>query len=289
MTVDASYSWCARLTRRRAKNFYYAFLLLPREKRRAICAIYAFMRQCDDLSDEPGSSIAALESWREELNLALSGGSASHPLWPAFVDTVRRYGIPHRYFHEMIEGVVSDLSPRNIETFTELYDYCYHVASVVGLTVIHIFGFESPRALELAEKCGIGFQLTNILRDVGEDARMGRVYLPAEDLRRYKLEGAAVTEGAPGFAELMRFEAQRARQYYCEAEPLIELVDISSRPALWALIRIYFRLLERVEQSGFRVISQRVRVPAREKIAILTAGLLHKFTQLPLPKPIRTV
>jgi phytoene synthase len=247
------------------------------------------MRQCDDLSDEPGSSIAALESWREELNLALSGGPASHPLWPAFVDAVRRYGIPHRYFHEMIDGVVSDLSPRNIETFTELYDYCYHVASVVGLTIIHIFGFESPRALELAEKCGIGFQLTNILRDVGEDARMGRVYLPAEDLRRFELDRAAVMEGAPGFVELMRFEAQRARQYYCEAEPLIELVDISSRPALWALIRTYFRLLEHVEQSGFRVISQRVRVPAREKIAILAAGLLHKFTQLPLPKPIRTV
>jgi phytoene/squalene synthetase len=168
--VEQSYEYCRRVARTRAKNFYYSFLLLTAQQRKAMCAIYAFMRYCDDLSDEPGATRAALERWRAELEEALEGRFSGHPVWPAFHHTVRRFGIPHDYFRAMIDGVVSDLEPRRFETFDQLYRYCYQVASVVGLTTIHIFGFDTPTALPLAEKCGVAFQLTNILRDIREDA-----------------------------------------------------------------------------------------------------------------------
>src|SRR5450432_1253702 len=214
--VDQSYAYCRRVARSRAKNFYYSFLLLSRQQRKAMCAVYAFMRYCDDLSDEPGASREPLERWRTALDHALAGQYDGHPTLPAFHDTVQRYRIPRQYFHEMIDGVSSDLQPRRIQTFDELYRYCYQVASVVGLTIIHIFGFDSPAALPLAEKCGVAFQLTNILRDVREDLERGRMYLPAEDLRRFGLTEEDLRSGkrTPEFIELMRFEAGRARAYY---------------------------------------------------------------------------
>ena len=155
ITVEQSYEYCMKVARTRAKNFYYSFVLLSRQQRKAMCAIYAFMRYCDDLSDEPGASRAAVEKWRSALEEALQGRFNDHPVWPAFHHTVRRFGIPHGYFRQMIDGIESDLEPRQIETFDELYGYCYHVASVVGLTIIHIFGFDTRSALPLAEKCGV--------------------------------------------------------------------------------------------------------------------------------------
>src|SRR6266851_6594836 len=184
-TLAESYAFCRRVARTRAKNFYYSFVLLPGEQRNAMCAIYAFMRYCDDLSDEPGASLEPLERWRCALVDALAGKFDAYPAWPAFYHTVERYRIPNAYFFQVIEGVKSDLEPRQLATFDELYRYCYQVASVVGLTTIHVLGFDSPEALPLAEKCGVAFQLTNILRDIGEDAARGRIYLPAEDLDRF--------------------------------------------------------------------------------------------------------
>lgn len=270
--IQESYRYCERIARSRARNFYYSFLLLPRPKRQAMCAIYAFMRFCDDLSDEQGASLAAMERWRAQLSTALAGTVPPHPLWPAFLDTVSRYRIPHEYFFEMIEGVSSDLQPRVISTFDELYRYCYQVASVVGLTIIHIFGFRGPEVLPLAEKCGIAFQITNILRDVKEDLQNGRVYLPAEDIRRF---GADLTVHNAAFAELMRFEAARARAYYDESAPLEQMVDPASRPSLRALIEIYRRLLDRIENANYDVLSQRIRVPASQKLAILVRARLR--------------
>src|SRR5579883_3461293 len=193
--IEESYEYCRRVARSRAKNFYYSFLLLSEQQRKAMCAIYAFMRQCDDLSDEPGATRAALDGWRGELLDALAGRFSGHPVWPAFHHTVRRFGIPHEYLLEMIDGVVSDLEPRRFETFPELYRYCYQVASVVGLTTIHIFGFDTSSALSLAEKCGVAFQLTNILRDIQEDAARNRIYLPAEDLRRFGVREEDLRQG----------------------------------------------------------------------------------------------
>ena len=171
-SLEASYAYCRQVARTRARNFYYSFLLLDEQRKSGMCALYAFNRTCDDLSDETPLDAAAvrraLTDWRTQLDSALAGTYSDHPVWPAFHDTVKRYQIPQRFFHEMIDGVTSDLDPKQPRTFGELYEYCYRVASAVGLSVLHVFGFSSEDALPLAEKCGIAFQLTNILRDVGE-------------------------------------------------------------------------------------------------------------------------
>ena len=277
MTTEESYAFCERVARREAKNFYYSFLLLQRQQRQAMCAIYAFMRYCDDLSDgdEVGDRASAIVRWQCDLDTALRGGEPEHPLWTAFSETVNRFRIPHPYFFEMIDGVSSDLEPRSLRTFDELYDYCYHVASVVGLTIIHIFGFDSPEALKLAEKCGVAFQLTNILRDVREDAEKERVYLPEEDLRRFGADAAELRGGktSPELRRLLEFEAQRARRYYRDAAPLIDMVHSQSRASLRALIGIYSRLLDRIVASDYDVVARRIRVPAREKLWILVRSL----------------
>ena len=276
-TVDQSYDYCLRVARTRAKNFYYSFLLLSAQQRKAMCAIYAFMRYCDDLSDEPGATRAAIDQWSAELENALQGRFGDHPVWPAFHHTVRRFGIPHEYFSQMIEGVASDLEPRRFENFDQLYRYCYQVASVVGLTIIHIFGFDTPSALPLAEKCGVAFQLTNILRDIREDAGRGRIYLPAEDLRRFGVteEDLAAGNRSHAVLKLMRFEADRARAYYNESLPLLDLSHPRSRRSLWALIAIYSRLLERIEGSDYDVFSRRVGLSVFEKSWIVARALVE--------------
>ena len=274
--VDQSYDYCVRVARSRAKNFYYSFLLLSKPQRRAMCAIYAFMRYCDDLSDDRGANRAAIERWRAELENALEGRFSGHAMWPAFHHTVRRFGIPHEYFREMIEGVLGDLEPRTFETFDQLYRYCFQVASVVGLTIVHIFGFDTRTALTLAEKCGVAFQLTNILRDIREDAELGRIYLPAEDLRRFGVTPDDLRAGNrnQSFLDLMRFEAARARKYYDESAPLLDLVHPRSRPSLWALISIYSRLLERIEATNYDVFRKRVRLSAFEKGWIVARAMV---------------
>jgi phytoene synthase len=274
--IERSYEYCRRVARRRAKNFYYSFVLLSGPQRNAMCAIYAFMRYCDDLSDEPGANRAAIDKWRAEMEAALEGRFSDHPVWPAFHHTVRRFCIPHQYFREMIDGVLSDLEPRRFETFEQLYRYCYQVASVVGLTIVHIFGFDTRSALPLAEKCGVAFQLTNILRDIREDAERGRIYLPAEDLRRFGVTEEDLIAGRRDepFLRLMAFEAERARAYYNESRPLLDLIHPRSRASLWALISIYSRLLERIEGSNYDVFRRRVRLPLWEKSWIVWRALL---------------
>jgi 15-cis-phytoene synthase len=266
-TLAESYAFCRSVARTRAKNFYYSFVLLPREQRNAMCAIYAFMRYCDDLSDEPGASFEPLERWRCALVDALADKFDAYPAWPAFYDTVQRYRIPHEYFFQLIEGVKSDLEPRRFATFDELYRYCYRVASVVGLTIIHVFGFDSAEALPLAEKCGVAFQLTNILRDIGEDAARGRIYLPVEDLERFGVSADELAGGrrTDAIARLVQFQAARARAFYDESMPLIDLVRKRSRPSLRALITIYSQLLERIEECNYDVFSRRVSLSPAEK------------------------
>jgi phytoene synthase len=274
--VDQSYEYCRHVARSRAKNFYYSFLLLSAQQRKAMCAIYAFMRYCDDLSDEPGATRSAIERWRQELEDALQGRFSGHPVWPAFHHTVSRFGIPHDYFRQMIAGVVSDLEPHRFQTFEQLRGYCYQVASVVGLTIIHIFGFDTRSALPLAEKCGVAFQLTNILRDIREDAERGRIYLPTEDLERFGVTEEDLRTGnrSPAFLSLMAFEAARARSYYNESQPLLDLIHPRSRPSLWALISIYSRLLDRIERSNYDVFSRRVRLSLFEKSWIVVRALV---------------
>jgi phytoene synthase len=271
MKLSGSYAYCREVARTRAKNFYYAFRLLDPQRRDSLSAIYAFMRHCDDLSDEPGASALALEQWRMKLDAALAGRPGPEPLWPGFVDTVERYAIPQVYFHEMIEGVTSDLGRTSVATFSELYRYCYQVASVAGLSLIHIFGFRDQAALPLAEKCGVAFQLTNIIRDVREDADRGRVYLPEEDCRRFGVDAEELleTRAGPALRQLLAYEADRARGYYAESRPLVAMVDPSCRASLAALIEIYSTLLERIAARDYEVLQARVRLSPLEKAWIL--------------------
>ena len=275
-SLEESYAYCRKVARGRAKNFYYSFLLLEKPQRDAMCAIYAFMRYCDDLSDDisGGSTAATMERWRSDMVAALAGTCDSHLVWPAFRDAVERYRIPHEYFHQMIDGVSSDLVPRKVETFEELYKYCYQVASVVGLTIIHIFGFEDPKALLLAEKCGVAFQLTNIIRDVREDWELGRRYIPAEDLIRFGADPLNLGE-TDGWFRTLVFEGMRARAYYDESRPLIGMVHPKSRRSLWALVEIYSRLLKRIEDFGFNVFHVRLRLTTPEKILIVGKAFLQ--------------
>lgn len=271
ISLADSYRHCREVARARALNFYFSFVLLPAEQRDAMCAVYTFMRYCDDLSDEPGATKSAMQRWRQALNDAFAGNPDEKKVWPAFLDSVERYKIPHDYFYAMIEGVESDLEPRTIETFADLYQYCYRVASVVGLTTIHVFGYTSPEALPLAEKCGIAFQLTNILRDVREDAERGRIYLPLEDLEQFGVSPDDLKQGrrTEQFGRLMEFEADRARRYYNESAPLLKLIQPKTRRSLWALIAIYSRLLDRVAESKYDVLTRRISLSIPEKMWIV--------------------
>ncbi len=277
--LAASYGHCRRIARTEARNFYYGFLLLPPAKRDALCALYAFMRQVDDVSDSLGGAEKPerLADWRGRLDRALAGDYPANPIWLAFHHTVTRYRIPPRYFHDLISGAEMDLTVTSYATFDRLREYCYRVAGTVGLTCLYVFGFEDSRAPDLAEKLGIAFQLTNILRDLPRDLAMGRVYLPQEDLERFGCgrEDLARQKLSPAFVELMRFEAERAWRFYAEGVELISLVSADSRPALWALARIYSGILRKIEARGYDVFSSPpAGLSTAEKIWILVRAQL---------------
>ena len=233
--LESCYAICQRLARRSASNFYFSFLLLPRQKRRAMCALYAYLRRADDLGDDEHQSIdfrrSAVEKLRFDLEQAL-GGQSSDPILRALADTAARFHIPVEYLTAVLDGVEMDLSARRYERFEDLEEYCYRVASVVGLACIHIWGFSGPAALEPARQCGIAFQLTNILRDLKEDAVRGRIYLPREDLARFGYTEAELKHGEADdrFRKLIEFEAARAEKFYA-AVVASRIVLGSRRPA----------------------------------------------------------
>jgi phytoene synthase len=278
----ASYKSAETAARKSGSNFYYSFLVLPAEKRRAFYAVYAFMRYCDDISDGDAgleSKRKSLRDWRSRLDAAFSGNTQNNPIFPAFSDTVHRFSIPSQYFHWIIDGAEMDLGISDYETFEELYRYCFNVASAVGLVCLQIFGFREERAKKLAEQCGIAFQLTNILRDIKEDAERGRVYLPAEDLKKFGYTREELKKGVldERFRKLMRFETERIREYYEAARNLLPLVEKASRPSLWAMITIYERILDRIVERQFDVFRDRVRVDAGEKLMIALRALGMRY------------
>lgn len=291
-TLGPSYRFCGALARREARNFYYSFLLLPRPLRRSMCALYAFLRHTDDLADEPAplaKKREALEDWRHSLDVALTTGlTFSWPGLPALVDTVDRHAIPRRYLEEVIDGVEMDLDPRPFATFDELHGYCYRVASAVGLCCIHVWGYrsEAGRAEELAGACGVALQLTNILRDVREDAARGRVYLPREDLERFGVAVEDLTADRPSdrLRALLAFEADRAGRFYDRAEPLVGLVEPVGRPVLRTIVGIYRGLLEEIVRRNYDVLSGRVALSPWRKAAIAVRSLASRFDR---PEPSR--
>jgi 15-cis-phytoene synthase len=274
-----SYRCCEAVTRREAGNFYPAFLLLPAAQRRSMCALYTFMRIADDLSDEPMPipvKRQLLADWRGGLHEALTG-RYRHPSHPALHDTVVKYRIPLNYLEAVIDGVEMDLEPVAYRTFDELRNYCYHVASVVGLSCIHIWGFRGADATRYAEDAGIAFQLTNILRDLGEDAGRGRIYLPAEDLTRFGYNVDRLRQGVcdASYHEMMRFQVQRARSYYHSGWRLVPRLSPAGQAVFLMMARTYRELLHEIEMRDYDVFRGRVRVPRWKK-------LLFALTVLPL-------
>jgi squalene synthase HpnC/squalene synthase HpnD len=282
--IGQSYSTCRTVAKNASSNFYYAFFMLPKAKRDALCALYAFMRLVDDVSDTAGSEEdkrSDLMLWREALDAAVAGDVSRHPILPAFVDTIQRFHIPPRYFHDLISGAEMDLTVANYPTFERLREYCYRVAGTVGLTCLHVFEYDDPHAPDLAEKLGIAFQLTNILRDVLKDYDMRRIYIPQEDLEKFGVRPAELARGqlTPALRDLFTFEAGRALDFYREGVKLIPKVHSDSRAALWALARIYSGLLRRIEERGYDVFSKRVRLSTPEKTGILLRARLGWYSQ----------
>ncbi|MFZ3215085.1 MAG: squalene synthase HpnC [Candidatus Acidiferrales bacterium] len=276
--VRVSYAECNRIARASRSSFYFAFFGLRKEKRNALCALYAFMRLIDDASDEPGdleSKRQALARWRGLLDQAIAGRTDGHAVLPALADTLARFQIPTRYFHDLILGAEMDLTDATYATFDRLSEYCYRVAGTVGLTCLHVFGFSDPKAPDLAERLGLAFQLTNIIRDVASDYAMGRIYLPQEDLDRFGIRAEELKGPVtPRLQELLAFEADRAWQMYQEGAPLVARVNPDSRATLGALVRTYSSLLARIEERDFDVFSSRISLSGAEKIQyLLTAGL----------------
>jgi squalene synthase HpnC/squalene synthase HpnD len=287
--VRDSYSECNRIARAAHSSFYVAFFGLPREKRNALCALYAFNRLVDNVSDEPGdldSKRRGLARWRALLDEVAAGKTDGHVILPALADTISRYAIPTRYFHDLILGAEMDLTIAFYPTFDRLSEYCYRVAGTVGLTCLHVFGFSNAKAPDLAEKLGLAFQLTNIIRDARADFEIGRVYLPQEDLDRFHCRAQDLSGPlTPQLRELLEFEADRAWRFYEDGAPLIQDVDSDSRATLWALVRTYSSLLNRIEECGFDVFSSRVSLSTAEKLQyLLKAGMSERWKKDALAK-----
>ena len=284
--LELAYADCRNITRREAKNFYYAVVTLPQEKRKAIYAAYSFCRQCDDSVDEAASPEAKLSALTDlQVNLALAyEGRPATPVFLALADTADRYDIPKEYFSEIIRGVESDLVKTRYQDFDELREYCYRVASVVGLVCLQIFQYRDAAAREYAVDLGLAMQLTNIVRDVREDWSMGRVYLPQDEMARFGYTeeqlGAGIRNDA--FVELLRFQGQRARGYFRSGFRLLPYLSRRSRACPAALGAIYSRVLDRIEESGYDVLGeQRIALSGGEKARIAVRAWMASMLSLP--------
>lgn len=283
--VSRSFAVCHAITAAANSSFPVAFRLLPPARRRAMDALYAYMRVTDDLADEPGEpneKLSKLAAWRTDLTAALAG-NFTHPVHPALVDTVRRYGVPPQFLFDAIDGMDTDAGPVRMATFAELYPYCYRVASAVGLACVRIWGTRpGVTAADTdppAEAAGIAFQLTNILRDLGEDLARDRVYLPADELARFGCppERWRDPAAADAFRELMRFQVARARDYYRAGAALSPLLTRDGRAIFHVMCGAYSRVLDEIESRGYDVFTRRVRVPKWRKAAVCASGWLVKW------------
>ncbi len=290
MTAAEAYAICRNIARREAKNFYYSFRVLPSHKRDAMCAVYAFMRRADDIADDESLPIAerrqAMTNWVQSWRIARATGNTGEPIFLALNDTQKKFAIPDALLEELVQGTIMDLEPlpasgtpfQTFATFEDLYRYCYLVASVVGLVCIKIFGYTDPQAEKLAEETGVAFQLTNILRDVKEDAERGRIYLPLDLLKECGVSLdriKALTAGAtlhPNERSMLQTLSSRAEVYYASANRLLPMIDRDSRAALWVLVSIYHRLLFKIESANSNVFSRRISVSTPAKLTMLAQG-----------------
>ena len=282
--LDAAYDLCRRITKAEAKNFYYAFRTLPAVKRRAIYAAYAFCRLCDDISDDDMSREERLEGFggvRTSLDEARRG-RFEEPVYTALGDAATRFGIPWNYFDEILAGVEMDLDVSRYETFEDLREYCHKVASVVGLVSIEIFGHdEHPDVEAYAVDLGLAMQLTNIIRDIKEDAGRDRVYLPQDELGRFGYTEKDLTNGVVNepFRELMRFQVERARECFDSGRKLIPLLEPDARACTAVLIGVYASILDRIEAADYDVFSRPVSLSTGEKL--MTMVKLWTMSRVP--------
>ena len=273
-----SYALCRKLARRSASNFYFSFRMLSAQQRQSMCALYAFLRQTDDIGDgdEPlEEKRAMLEAWRGSLERALRY-EFDDDILPALADTVTRYQIPHEYLLAVIDGVEMDLDECQYDTFADLEQYCYRVATVVGLCCMHVWGFHGEGAHRSAHACGLAFQLTNILRDIKEDAERGRIYLPREDLEKFGCSADDLRRGIVDepFKELMQFEVQRARQLYESAVELHTWLEPRGRKMLGAMMATYRALLAEIDRRDGDVFSRPVTLSRWHKARIAARWML---------------
>ena len=264
--------YCSQLTSKSRSNFYYSFLFLSKPKREAMYAVYAFCRSVDDVAD--GSAPVRdkqmlLDEWRRELDRCFEG-KPQHPITRKLAQSMQRFPLPKEHFEELIAGVEMDLIHSRYPTFHELYEYCYRVAGVVGLMCIEIFGYHNPKTKDYAVNLGVALQLTNIMRDLKVDAERGRIYLPQDELLRFGYREDELLRGAytPAFFELMRFAGSRARQYFHNARQLLAAEDRRSLFAAEIMGAIYYRLLESIEASRYRVFDHTITLPTSHKLWI---------------------
>ena len=275
--LAASHAYCHEATRRHARSFYFSSIALPAEKKRAAYAIYAYCRYADDLVDN-ASSTAGLEQilagLGEDFDRILSGGRDDLPFAPAFAWAVQRFQIEKQYFLDLLRGVAMDLGVVRIADWPALRDYCYHVASVVGLMMSRIFELRDAAGLERAIELGIAMQLTNIARDVGEDWHNGgRVYLPATELAAHKVDLAEEmshpAQPSEAFVRMMQFQLARAREYYARAEPGIPLLaDDGSQYTVWLMRHVYAGILDEIERAKYRVLDRRAKTSFPRKLLL---------------------
>ncbi|WP_263415659.1 phytoene/squalene synthase family protein [Terriglobus albidus] len=293
ISVEQAYAQCRAIAKREAKNFYYSFVALPPHKSNAMCAVYAFMRKADDLADDESLSIPErrqrMAVWLEDWRRARAGAPTDDAVFVALKDAQRRFQIPDDLLEKLVQGTTLDIQetkpgvrileidgrPYEVyESISALYDYCYLVASVVGLVCIRIFGYHGTEAVKLAEETGLAFQVTNILRDVKEDSERGRVYLPLDELQAAGLTPADVLQGDPVLLRpVMLSLAAKAKAMYLASDRLTPMLDRDSRAAMWVLAKIYRMLLERIERMDFDVFSERVSVPTATKLRVLGQGM----------------
>ena len=270
--VELGYRESRKITRREAKNFYYAFLTLPQERRRAIYVAYAFCRYCDDAVDTAESEdqkTAMLQKLHDGLSDAYTGNT-SDPLFLALADVADKHDIPEEYFKQVIYGVESDLTKVRYQDFEELRGYCYQVASVVGLICLQIFGYKDDAAREYAVDLGLAMQLTNIARDVQEDLGMGRIYLPQDEIARFGYSEEALEAGIvnESFIDLMRFQAERARSYFDSGFKLLPYLSQRSRACPAVMGQLYSKVLQRIEAADYDVFQSRISLSKSEKIRV---------------------
>ncbi len=277
----------SRSLARRAGNFYFAFWSLPTDQYWAMCALYGFTRLVDDAGDAPGVPLdqraAALQQWRTDLSAALAGDVSRHIVFPALIDTVRKYQIPPEYLFSLIQGVELDLRPVVYASFADLSRYCYHVAGVIGLCCIHVWGFTDERAKPAAIVCGEAFQLTNILRDLQEDFSNGRCYLPQADLAQFGYTADDLGKGVRDerFRMLMEFEVNRARELYERGSEVGRYLAPAGRPVFDTMVKLYRGLLDEIERRDYDVFSRRVRLSTWKKVRLAAGGILQRFFTRP--------